>query len=82
VDKFRAVHFLHVRGFTSALVLHCQPKSVTLSGGRMNAAGSRWQSRQKAHAQRFGVAHLVHLVNAPVAFHATDAAATWTEWLK
>src|ERR1035441_6235561 len=27
----------------------------------------------KAHAERFFVAHLVHLVNAPVTFHATDA---------
>jgi len=32
---------------TTALVLHCQSRSVTLSPGRTNAAGWRWQSRPK-----------------------------------
>ena len=60
--------------FASDLRCRFQSKSVILSGGRNFGGRIAMAIQTECHAERLGVINLIHLVDAAVAFHATDAA--------
>lgn len=73
MDKFFAVGFLHLRG--DGRIGAPLPAQIVHFGWRTDVrCRVAMAIEAKAHAQRLGMIDLVHLVNAPVTFHATEPA--------
>ena len=67
---------------STLFVFHCQPSFVTLSVGRMCAAGSRWQFKQKLMLN--DLSWRTSSIWSMRPWHSTQLMprVTWTEWLK